>query len=737
MCNAGWTDCGGTVVDGGSGAGGGGAGDGGTVAGCFANLENDPSNCGTLRHGLPRQRAVPGWRVRPLLPQGHRRLHMPPMPDDTCSTTLGTNKNCNFCGDTCNLPNSNSQCTPGTGMNTCNLISCNPGYANCDTSASNGCETNTNTDANNCDSCGNVCPSGPNSSAVCDNGVCGLICATGYSNCDNNPANGCEVNTEATPTTAACAARSAARTTPREVCNSGVCTIMPCTSPYLDCDMSAADGCEVNPQTDVNNCGKCGNVCKTANGTPSCVGGVCGILSCNKGYSHCAATGTDCEDPTGTDIGNCGSCGNACSTTNDTPSCSNGVCSIQCATGWGNCDGNIANGCETQLNTVANCGVCAPMGMPTCTTTNGMPTCNTATMPPSCAVGSCSMGYANCPGNGTNCSTFILGNDTNNCGGCNKVCGSDATSNGTLHDSGACVAGQCTVGTCDPGWADCDGDLSNGCETAIDTVSHCGSCTISCSTANGTPECTPSGTTFVCGIQSCTSPWIHCAANGGTNCETNPTNDNANCGGCGNVCDVATCGGLAGHVATTTCTAGVCDVTTCSAGYTFTDDKCSDGLYCDCALSTVATTCGSGSQNLGTVPVGANPITFVSNLYPATPNQAYFVVTFTGNTNTSYHPKITISDPLNEFLIEVTSDCSTAITTCNATGDLTSSNGVTSWEESYVGPNPPADPNTYPVTGDKFEAIPPVGNNGVVYVKVYRKGAVTNCNNQYTLTVAN
>lgn len=56
-------------------------------------------------------------------------------------------------------------------------------------------------------------------------------------------------------------------------------------------------------------------------------------------------------------------------------------------------------------------------------------------------------------------------------------CGLDCT--GVANGSGACVAGACVLASCDPGYRDCDGDPSNGCEampswTASGGGDHCG-----------------------------------------------------------------------------------------------------------------------------------------------------------------------------------------------------------------------------------------------------------------------
>jgi hypothetical protein len=69
---------------------------------------------------------------------------------------------------------------------------CTSGYGNCDSNATNGCETSTDTSLSNCGACGAVC-SFPNASATCALGACSLgTCNAGYSNCDGNNANGCE-----------------------------------------------------------------------------------------------------------------------------------------------------------------------------------------------------------------------------------------------------------------------------------------------------------------------------------------------------------------------------------------------------------------------------------------------------------------------------------------------------------------------------------------------------------------
>lgn len=65
--------------------------------------------------------------------------------------------------------------------------------------------------------------------------------------------------------------------------------------------------------------------------------------------------------------------------------------------------------------------------------------------------------------------------DPNHCGQCGHVC--------ALADAeAACTSGRCVVKACASGFADCDADAANGCETSLDSSSHCGACGVTCET---------------------------------------------------------------------------------------------------------------------------------------------------------------------------------------------------------------------------------------------------------------
>ena len=87
------------------------------------------------------------------------------------------------------------------------------------------------------------------------------------------------------------------------VCASGSCT---CTTGFGDCDENLANGCEVDLTTDQNNCGMCGSVC--ANGM--CAESKC---ACNAGYADCDANlANGCEVNLAMAPTDCGTCGHDC-----------------------------------------------------------------------------------------------------------------------------------------------------------------------------------------------------------------------------------------------------------------------------------------------------------------------------------------------------------------------------------------------------------------------------------------
>jgi len=58
---------------------------------------------------------------------------------------------------------------------------------------------------------------------------------------------------------------------------------------------------------------------------------------------------------------NCGTCGHVCpSGPRGTAACNNGTCVLACDDGWGDCNGNVFDGCEADVtSSVEHCGACA------------------------------------------------------------------------------------------------------------------------------------------------------------------------------------------------------------------------------------------------------------------------------------------------------------------------------------------------------------------------------------------
>jgi hypothetical protein len=257
---------------------------------------------------------------------------------------------------------------------------------------------------------------------------------------------------------------------PGSECDAGTCVPGCSSSSTCPTGFECCSSQCVNVATAIDHCGSCGTACTNANGGTSCVGGECTPV-CDSGFGDCNTQPEDgCETDT-TTTSNCGSCGTACSTANGTPSCTAQACEILCASGYADCDGNaLANGCEVDLKTdTFNCGTCGtvcPAATPNCV--NG-----------SC-VSSCAPGFGDCDTNPTNGCESNLAHDGQNCGSCGNACSGSQYCNG-----GGCAS-------CPGGSADCDDDGSNACEsqTASDP-SNCGGCGQTCG-AEGTCGCASS-----------------------------------------------------------------------------------------------------------------------------------------------------------------------------------------------------------------------------------------------------
>jgi len=145
------------------------------------------------------------------------------------------------------------------------------------------------------------------------------------------------------------------------VCRNGTCspgcsTERPCAAGQSCCNGACAD-----LTLSTGNCGACGTVCTSPNGTPFCDNGRCSVTACPTGRADCDRDGANgCETDTATSLEHCGGCGVFCSSRpSATASCGAGVCRYTCREGSINCDNDDSNGCETNPNNnPMHCGRC-------------------------------------------------------------------------------------------------------------------------------------------------------------------------------------------------------------------------------------------------------------------------------------------------------------------------------------------------------------------------------------------
>lgn len=208
-------------------------------------------------------------------------------------------------------------------------------------------------------------------SVYATNNVCissTLVCDAGWGNCNLDNKDGCELDLYNDPANCGgCAAAcSSSHLTPH--CSVGQCDGA-CDTGFDDCDLDKrSNGCEINLTNDPAHCGACDVVCAglVANATGvTCVASTCTFALCTTGHANCNKNTADgCEVDTTQDVDHCGGCGNKCSdlvlhVTGATLSCVDGGCTYTggtCATGYEDCDGNKANGCEGDV--ASNPGLC-------------------------------------------------------------------------------------------------------------------------------------------------------------------------------------------------------------------------------------------------------------------------------------------------------------------------------------------------------------------------------------------
>ena len=366
----------------------------------------------------------------------------------------------------CGAPHATEACSEGE----CLLIACKGRYGDCDHDASNGCETSLDA-VDSCGQCNHVCDI-DRAIAGCEGGECvPLGCERGYGDCDGDENTVCETEVVTASRCGSCDnACELDHALPE--CKALSCAVQRCDSGYDDCDGNAKNGCEARLDS-LANCGACGKECEKA----SCAGGVCSAIVCSPPLADCDGDGADCEVDLATDLDpatdplNCGACNAPCTfkigvTLHATGlDCVDLKCAPVCDSGFGDCDPDYKNGCETPLTTAQNCGACG-VNCDALLQNTSATRCAPGGV---CAITTCDAGFEDCDGmDETGCEQSL--HTVSNCGGCaaagdNELCYGLPNVVTTV-----CTTGACDIIACEAGYADCDDVAANGCErnTAVE-----------------------------------------------------------------------------------------------------------------------------------------------------------------------------------------------------------------------------------------------------------------------------
>ncbi len=139
--------------------------DGGVANAYCANTSTDQSNCGTCGTVCAAGQACGSGSCTATCGPGEKVC------GNSCTNTTFDPANCGSCGNACTYPNASGACS----SNTCSLAACSTGYGDCNHIAADGCESNSQTDANNCGACGNRCALGES----CQSGSCTFTFTSG------------------------------------------------------------------------------------------------------------------------------------------------------------------------------------------------------------------------------------------------------------------------------------------------------------------------------------------------------------------------------------------------------------------------------------------------------------------------------------------------------------------------------------------------------------------------------
>jgi hypothetical protein len=464
--------------------------------GCETDLSSNAQHCGSCSTSCTSQHVATGSCVSSACTIGTcATLYADcnTSPADGCEVDLRQLTSCGACGTSCMAMHANAQCIVSGSTASCGYGMCTAPYGDCDSMPANGCETSLRT-LTTCGGCTTNCNSVPfqnTTGPVCTaTGQCDYTsCNSMFSDCDGNRMNGCEAAWSPSQCGSACTScTSMTLHTTGPICSAtGACDYTMCAAGASDCDGVRTNGCELYAAAHCGpTCTACTSAMLHATGLSCTAGGTCDYTTCSATFLDCDTNRANgCEATQSTTL--CGaSCTNCMMNVANATGVScggGGNCNYtSCNTGFVDCDGNRANGCETPAD-VSHCGsTCADCTM-TVQHASGV-ACSAGGM---CTYTACNSGFADCsatPG----CETTA---DASHCG---MACVNCTT--GFSNGSTSCSAGGMCNATCLSGFGNCDGIFNNGCETVTlgDAADCCGS---RCN--GGTPMCVATATgAYVC-----------------------------------------------------------------------------------------------------------------------------------------------------------------------------------------------------------------------------------------------
>ena len=400
-------------------------------------------------------------------------------------------KHCGECNHVCGGEHATSSCQAGR----C-VIHCDPGFADCDGDANNGCEADLS-DPGSCGECGKSCRAEEPLCLAADEG------ASCVSDCPAERPTLCGGGCVDTASSLAHCGRCGQRCDPEGAtgqCQSGACVVSSCDVGRGDCNQDPGDGCEASLALP-RHCGSCQTECGER--TPYCLSTATGEFVCGDGCQNGTLSGeetdvdcggplcgpcdhgrtckqdSDCRGAARCLSGVCAACGECEPGIEETESCGGcGAgsrkrrCSAACEWGdWGECDATQPS-CRPGDEQDTTCGRCGQM---------------TRTCDENCAWGA----FGDCQNEGECDPRDEQRRGCGRCGEQSRVCSSDCGwgSWSACYGEGSCSPGQretikCGLGgeqsrTCGAdcrwgGWGFCTGEGS--CTPGQNETEACGRC---------------------------------------------------------------------------------------------------------------------------------------------------------------------------------------------------------------------------------------------------------------------